>query len=127
MALQHRPQRFQALSIITCQGVVHPVQAPVDTLEGRVLVRRRPIALQEAVDTGVQHHRIAPHIPAHGLGRGDLHFAIDTQLGHDPGPTLSDRLLDNRQMKDPGLDHFQDIFHRQRRIDPFHLDRRQLA
>ncbi|MCY1439806.1 hypothetical protein D9M71_560570 [compost metagenome] len=30
-------------------------------------------------------------------------------------------------MKNPGLDHFQNIFHRQCRIDPFDLDRRQLT
>ncbi|MNR06125.1 hypothetical protein D3C85_1221880 [compost metagenome] len=127
MALQHGAQFLQTLSIRPGQGVVHPVQAPIDALEGGILVGRRPVAADEAVDTGQEHRSVTAHIPAHGLRWADLRLALDAQLGHDLGPALGDRLLDHCQVENPGLDHFQHILHGQARIDPLDLDRRQFA
>ncbi|MNH14991.1 hypothetical protein D3C79_745960 [compost metagenome] len=127
MALQHRPQGLQALAISACQGIVDPVQTPVDPLKRCILIGRRLVALKKAVDAGVQHYRVTAHVPAHGLGAGHMQLALDPQLGHDLGPAFGNRLLDHGQVKNPGLDHLQHIFDRQRRVDPLDFDRRQLT
>ncbi len=125
--LQHRPQRVEALAVLAGQRVVHPVLAPVDALERGVLVVRRAVALQKAIDRGQQLWRITPDIPAHGLRRAQLYPAVQAQARHHPGPTPGNGLLDHGEVIDASLDHLQHVLHRQGRIDPFHLDRRTFA
>ncbi|MNQ89879.1 hypothetical protein D3C85_1052010 [compost metagenome] len=127
IALQHRPDPFQALALPARQRVVHLVEAAVDPLEGGILVIRRPVTGDETVDAGPQHGRVTPHEPGHVTLAIQHQVPIQAQLGHHLGPALGNRLLHRRQRVDAGLDHLQHIFHRQGRIGPLDNDGRQLA
>ncbi|MNT30415.1 hypothetical protein D3C72_1662080 [compost metagenome] len=56
-----------------------------------------------------------------------MHLTVNAQLGHDPSPAHGNGLLNDGKMKDPGMDHFQDIFYRQGRVNPLDFDRWQFA
>ena len=92
-----------------------------------VLVGRLVVGLEEAIDTGPQHRRIAAHEPVLLARLADDHLLVEAQLGQDLAPAFGNRLLDDGQVENPGLDHFQHILDRQGRVDPFDLDRRQLV
>ncbi|MNP32659.1 hypothetical protein D3C76_1258550 [compost metagenome] len=124
MFLQHRAQFFQALSIGLGQRIVDLVQTPVDTQECSVLVGGHLIGHQESIDARPQHGGVTANEPILVTRLADQHLAVEAQLGQDLAPALRDGLLDDGQMKNPALDHFQDILHRQGGIDPFDLHRR---
>ncbi|MNP07478.1 hypothetical protein D3C76_995000 [compost metagenome] len=125
MFLQHRPQLFQALAVSLGQRIVDLVKTPIDAQKRYVLVRRLFIARQETIDAGPQHRRVAAHEPELFARLADQHLAIDAQFRQDLAPAFGNRLLDDGQMKDPALDHFQHVLDRQARVDPLDLDRRQ--
>ncbi|MGE6473299.1 hypothetical protein [Serratia proteamaculans] len=56
----------------------------------------------------------------------DDHLPIKPQLGQDLAPALGNGLLDDGQMENTTLDHFQHILDRKAWVDPLDLDRRLL-
>ncbi len=124
MALQRGADLLQALPSGAIERILHPVQAPVDPLEGRVLVGRRLVAFEKAIGGGTQHARLLAHEPVHIGGFAQHQLLFHAQLGHHLGPALGDALFDRGSRVDAGLHHLQHILHSQRRIDPLDDDRR---
>ena len=127
MFLQGRAQFFQALAIGLGQWIVNLVQAPIDAQKRRIFVRRFFVTAEEAINARPQHRSIATHEPVFLARLADHQLPVETQLRQDLAPALGNRLLDNGQVEDAALNHLQHIFDRQRRVDPFDLDRRQFV
>ncbi len=127
MLLQDRAQFLQALAVDAGQRVAHLVKASINALKRHVLVGRRAVGLEEAINTRPQHRGVLPHEPILFARLIDHHLLVEAQLGQDLRPAFGDRLLDDGQVKDAGLDHLQHVLHRQARVDPLHLDRRLLV
>ncbi|RMN29196.1 hypothetical protein ALQ62_101369 [Pseudomonas coronafaciens pv. zizaniae] len=127
MTLQHGSQLFKTLQVVAHQRVVDLEGVSVSVLESQVMLSRWLIALEEVIHTGAQQGRVVTHEPADVTMSLQGQIPVYTQLGHDPGPALGNGLFDQRHRVDTGLDHFQYVFDRQSRVDPFDFRQRQLA
>ena len=119
MFLQDRAQFFQALAVSPRQRVTDLVEASIDTLECHILVGRRVIGLEKPINAGAQHRGILAHKPELVARLADHHLLVKAQLGQNFRPALGNGFFHDRQVKNPGLHHLQDVFHRQAGVNPF--------
>ena len=123
VALQQWTDRFQALAVRRAEGVADLVGAPVDALESHVLVGRRAVVGEEAVDGRAQGAGIAAHVPGHVGAIVQHQVAVDAQLRQHLGPAFGDGLLDHGEAEDACLDHFHHILDGQGSVQLFDTDR----